>query len=125
MLRKLKDRINTIVRRCGFAPWFVLLVGCSRCQPLPPPDVEPIPEPVPAPIPEPNPETEPEPAPVNTPSCATACANQRRLGCELGLDTPEGHPCEEVCANLEAGPIASIRWDVECLSNAVGCDGCP
>jgi hypothetical protein len=125
MLRRAKRRINRFLNRCGFAPLFVaLLAGCSRCQPFPTP--EPIPEPVPIPEPEPEPQPQPEPDVDPVPaSCSTACENQRRLGCELGQATPEGHPCEQICENLATGPIVSIRWDVGCLSEATDCEACP
>ena len=126
-LRRAKRWINRRLQLAGFAPLF--LSACSQCTPLPPPDIEPIPEPVAV--------TSSETATVSATStsttgapdvvpvsCETACANQRALSCEIGQPTPEGHDCVVVCQNLEDGPIASVRWDLECLTEAASCDGC-
>lgn len=121
-LRKLKARINRRLRLLGFAPLF--LSACSQCTPLPPPDVEPIPEPLPATASATVSATATSTTGSPVPTCATACERQRALGCEIGSATPEGHPCEEVCENLEAGPIASIRWDLACLTEAGDCGEC-
>lgn len=121
--RKAKRWLNRRLQLAGFAPLF--LSACSQCTPLPPPDIEPIPEPLP--VTASSTETASTASTTGSPvaNCETACANQRALGCEIGQATPEGHDCVTVCQNLEDGPIASVRWDLACLSGASYCEACP
>ncbi|MBX4215370.1 hypothetical protein KW797_00245 [Candidatus Parcubacteria bacterium] len=74
---------------------FLLLFGCATTPPAPPPE----------------------------PTCENACANQRRLGCELGQPTREGSTCEEVCEVFRHSPPA-LQWDLRCLLTASSCRAC-
>lgn len=99
---------------------FVLAALACGEIPTPEPPLPPLPPPPP---PAPEVDAGPDPEPVEA-TCASACARQAQLGCELGRPTPEGHECVEVCANVESGPIVSVRWNLECLATAVECGTC-
>lgn len=98
---------------------FALVVACT---PVPQPDPQPNP-PKPVPTQPDIPDSGPPPYPVEEVSCESACQNQRDNGCRVGAPTAKGAPCEEVCANAMAGPVA-MRWDLACLTTATTCSAC-
>ena len=91
-----------------------MLAACGRLpEPEPPdPTVEPAPEPVP----------EPTPDPTTGASCQTACANQRKLGCEISTPTTEGTTCEEVCEGSFNAGIKDLEWKVDELTSSEKCE---
>lgn len=63
----------------------------------------------------------PEPLPPEPHTgCSSACERLRALKCEEGDPTPQGAPCEEVCANVERVEYAQ-NWPTECITRAQSC----
>jgi len=65
----------------------------------------------------PDPPAPPLPPPVA--GCTRACDRLRELGCPAGEPTPDGVPCENVCAELES--LIDGGYQTGCVSSAPDC----
>lgn len=70
------------------------------------------------------PVTPPEPPPPGpiVADCGAVCDHWRFLGCDAALPSPNGEPCEVVCATFER------FWSLECMASVAKCDeieACP
>ena len=62
----------------------------------------------------------PKPPPGTPDVCAQACIHLREMSCIAGADTPDGTPCETVCADTEATGYTTMY--PACIVNAASCE---
>ena len=59
-----------------------------------------------------------QPCPAPAATCETACLHGHNLGCDWATPTPQGHTCQEVCANA----ALTVPWTVANLTAATSCN---